>query len=246
MSYLVTALWIARIFIVYTLMVVFALCCSLHRFLKGRSLGQKFVFSVVLGNFFYIMLVLLWGLFHITSRYVLILSTLAIPAVLLYRNRQYIWQRYLEPVWIHLVRFLKRENSFRFTLRIFFRWAGRNLKKGMKAFFLAAGGICLNLFCLWDAARLSCIFFPLPTTLAPGLPILSYICIGLMKWITAIYSAMVSIHLVCMRFSIICMRYLIYRRRGLYCCLLRYRPSTFLQCCWFFSRRSADFGTHPI
>jgi len=135
---LVTALWIARIFIVYTLMVVILPCAVLHRFLKGRSLGQKFVFSVVLGNFFYIMLVLLWGLFHITSRYVLILSTLAIPAVLLYRNRQYIWQRYLEPVWIHLVRFLKRENSFRFTLRIFFRWAGRNLKKGMKAFFLAA------------------------------------------------------------------------------------------------------------
>ena len=135
---LVTALWIARIFIVYTLMVVILPCAVLHRFLKGRSLGQKFVFSVVLGNFFYIMLVLLWGLFHITSRYVLILSTLAIPAVLLYRSRQYIWQRYLEPVWIHLVRFLKRENSFRFTLRIFFRWAGRNLKKGMKAFFLAA------------------------------------------------------------------------------------------------------------
>lgn len=135
---LVTALWIARIFIVYTLMVVILPCAVLHRFLKGRNLGQKFVFSVVLGNFFYIMLVLLWGLFHITSRYVLILSTLAIPAVLLYRNRQYIWQRYLEPVWIHLVRFLKRENSFRFTLRIFFRWAGRNLKKGMKAFFLAA------------------------------------------------------------------------------------------------------------
>ena len=104
---LVTALWIARIFIVYTLMVVILPCAVLHRFLKGRNLGQKFVFSVVLGNFFYIMLVLLWGLFHITSRYVLILSTLAIPAVLLYRNRQYIWQRYLEPVWIHLVGFLK-------------------------------------------------------------------------------------------------------------------------------------------
>lgn len=134
----VTAWWIARIFIVYTLMVVVMPCAVLHRFLKGRSLGQKFVFSVVLGNFFYITLVLLWGLFHITNRYVLILSTLAIPAVLLYRSRQYVWQRYLEPVWIHLVRFLKRENSLRFTLRIFFRWAGRNLKRGMKAFFLAA------------------------------------------------------------------------------------------------------------
>lgn len=52
---LVTALWIARIFIVYTLMVVILPCAVLHRFLKGRSLGQKFVFSVVLGNFFYIM-----------------------------------------------------------------------------------------------------------------------------------------------------------------------------------------------
>ena len=118
---LVTALWIAKIFIIYTLMIVALPCAVMRGFLRGRSLEQKFIFSVVVGNFFYIMLVLLWGLFHITNRYVLIASTLAIPAVMLYRDRQRIWERYLKPVWIHLLRFFKRENSPRFTVRIFSR-----------------------------------------------------------------------------------------------------------------------------
>ena len=195
----------------YTLMVVILPCAVLHRFLKGRSLGPKGLSSVL---FWAISSTLCWSCSGTFSHHKQICpdpvhsgysgSSAASGTDNIYGSG------YLEPVWIHLVRFLKRENSFRFTLRIFFRWAGRNLKKGMKAFFLAARRNLFEFVLFVGCSSFILYFFSLPTTLAPRASILSYICIGLMKWITAIYSAMVSIHLVCMRFSIICMRYLIY------------------------------------
>lgn len=130
----VTAFWIVKLFIIYTLMVVVFPCLVLRPLLKGRSWTQKFVISVVAGNFFYIMLVQLWGLIHITNRYVLILSTLAIPAVLIFRSRKLIWEKHLNPAWIHIRRFAKRENSFRYSMRIFLRWIRRGLGRGLKCF----------------------------------------------------------------------------------------------------------------
>ena len=126
---LVTAAWIARIFILYTLMVVVLPYIVMRKFLRGRSLAQKFVFCVVAGNFFYIMIVLIWGLFHITNRYVLIGTTLVIPAVMLARNGRQIWERYLKQAWIHISRFIRRENSFRYTRRIFCRWLWKTFRK---------------------------------------------------------------------------------------------------------------------
>lgn len=126
---LVTAAWIARIFILYTLMVVVLPYIVMRKFLRGRSLAQKFVFCVVAGNFFYIMIVLIWGLFHITNRYVLIGTTLVIPAVMLARNGRQIWERYLKQAWIHISRFIRRENSFRYTRRIFCRWMWKTVRK---------------------------------------------------------------------------------------------------------------------
>lgn len=117
----VTALWIAKLFIIYTLMVVVLPGLIMRRLLKGRSWTQKFVFCVVAGNFFYIMLVLLWGLIHVTNRYVLIASTLAVPVVLLIRGRKELWERHLEKTWINVCRFARRENSFRYSMRLVFR-----------------------------------------------------------------------------------------------------------------------------
>lgn len=124
-----TALWIAKIFIIYAVMVVVLPNFVMRGFLRGKPLGQKFLFSVVFGNFFYIMLVLFWGLFHITNRYVLIVSTLLIPAVMLIRNREMIWERYLKVLYTAAQRFVRRENSLRFLLRAMLRWIGRGLRK---------------------------------------------------------------------------------------------------------------------
>ena len=130
----VTALWIAKLFIIYTLMVVVLPGLAMRRLLKGRSWTQKFVFSVVAGNFFYIMLVLLWGLIHVTNRYVLIASTLVVPAVSLIRGRKELWERHLEKVWVNVRRFARRENSFRYSMRLVFRWLGRKIRNLMKIF----------------------------------------------------------------------------------------------------------------
>lgn len=132
----VTALWIAKIFILYTLMVVVLPSLVMRRLLRGRSWTQKFVFSVVAGNFFYIMLVLLWGLIHVTNRYVLIASTLVIPAVMLIRRRNELWERHLKKVWINVRRFARRENSFRYSMRLIFRWGKGKIRKA----FREAGG----------------------------------------------------------------------------------------------------------
>lgn len=124
----VTALWIAKIFILYTFMVVILPYFVMRRLLIKRNWAQRLVITVVAGNFFYIMLVLFWGLFHVTNRYVLIASTLIIPAVLLIRMRKYVWERYLKKVWINAGRFIRRENSFRYTRRLFFRWLWTKIK----------------------------------------------------------------------------------------------------------------------
>ena len=125
---LVTAFWIAKIFIIYTVMVVVLPYFCMRKLLRDRSLTQKLVFSVIAGNFFYIMLVLLWGLLHITNRYVLIVSTLVIPVVLIFRSRNEIWENHLRQTCIHVKRFVKRENSFRYSMRIFFRWLGKKMR----------------------------------------------------------------------------------------------------------------------
>ena len=98
----VTAYWTAKIFILYTVLVLALPYLVLRKFLKGKSFTQKFIICVVFGNFFYITLVLLWGLFHITNRYVLALSTLLIPAAMVFRIRREIWERYLRRVWVCL------------------------------------------------------------------------------------------------------------------------------------------------
>lgn len=153
----VTALWIGKIFILYTLMVVVLPYFVMRSFLKGRSLSQKFLICVVAGNFFYIMLVLLWGLLHITNRYVLIGTTLVLPVMLIVKNSRRIWEKYLKQIWIHLCRFLKRENSFRYTIRIFIRWGRKKLriagKKLWKLFQKNWGELILfigsSLFVIW-------------------------------------------------------------------------------------------------
>ena len=88
----VTTVWIAKIFIIYTLMVVVLPYFVMRKFLQGRSITQKFVFSIVAGNFFYIMIVLLWGLVHITNRYVLIATTFAIPVGMAVKGRKKLWE----------------------------------------------------------------------------------------------------------------------------------------------------------
>ncbi len=125
--HVVTVLWTVKIFLIYTLMAVGLPWLVMGRFLRGRSLSQKFVFSIVAGNFFYIMIVLLWGLLHITSRYVLIAATLLPPAAILFSRRQRIWERWLQPLVIHLKRLFRNENSLRYSRRLLFRWAGRRL-----------------------------------------------------------------------------------------------------------------------
>lgn len=154
---LVTAMWIAKIFVIYTLMVVIVPGIVMRRVLKGRSWSQKFVFTVVAGNFFYITLVLLWGLLHITNRYVLIFSTLVIPVILLVRAREELWEKHIKNTMIHIRRFLKRENSFRYSMRIFRRWLkhklGRSLKRFLrffvKHFFELAIFVGCSAFILW-------------------------------------------------------------------------------------------------
>ena len=109
MSYnVVTAWWIVKIFLIYTFMVVVLPYFVMRRFLKERSWTQKFVFSVVGGNFFYIMLVLLWGLLHITNRYVLIASTVVIPVIVLIRIRKELWEKHFNQTWVHVRRFFRR------------------------------------------------------------------------------------------------------------------------------------------
>lgn len=141
MSYnVVTAWWIVKIFLIYTFMVVVLPYFVMRRFLKERSWTQKFVFSVVGGNFFYIMLVLLWGLLHITNRYVLIASTVVIPVIVLIRIRKELWEKHFSQTWVHVRRFFRREISFRYGCRIFFRWICRKIRNGLKRAgrFLAA------------------------------------------------------------------------------------------------------------
>ncbi|MCC2255324.1 hypothetical protein LKD70_13005 [Ruminococcus sp. CLA-AA-H200] len=128
----VTTVWIAKIFIIYTLMVVVLPYFVMRKFLQGRSITQKFVFSIVAGNFFYIMIVLLWGLVHITNRYVLIATTFAIPVGMAVKGRKKLWEGHVRQTWIHLRRFIKRENSFRYSMRIFFRWLGREIKSALR------------------------------------------------------------------------------------------------------------------
>ena len=125
---LVTAMWIAKIFTIYTFMVVILPYFILRRVLKEKTWTQKFVFSVIAGNFFYIMLVLLLGLIHVTNRYVLIIFTLPVPVIMIVRARKVLWEDHCKETMIHIRRFLKRENSFRYSRRIFFRWAGRKIR----------------------------------------------------------------------------------------------------------------------
>lgn len=125
----VTALWIAKIFVLYTLMVVVLPYFVMRSFLKGRSLSQKFLICVVSGNFFYIMIVLLWGLLHITNRYVLIGTTLVLPFSVICRKRGEIWRKYLQSPWIYIRRLFNRENSFRFVLKRIVIWMKRTTKK---------------------------------------------------------------------------------------------------------------------
>ena len=126
---IVTAGWIAKIFLIYTLMVVILSLFVMRGFLEGRRLSQKFVFAVVWGNFFYIMLVQFWGLFHVSNRYVLLLSTLAVPGVLIFRDRKKVYELYLEKPIRYVARFVRRENSFRFLLSEFWRWLRRKIRR---------------------------------------------------------------------------------------------------------------------
>ena len=128
----VTAYWTAKIFILYTVLVLALPYLVLRKFLKGKSFTQKFIICVVFGNFFYITLVLLWGLFHITNRYVLALSTLLIPAAMVFRIRREIWERYLRRVWVCLGRFARRENSLRYIIKKAFRSLRRHFRSLMR------------------------------------------------------------------------------------------------------------------
>lgn len=128
----VTALWIGKIFILYTLMVVVLPYFVMRSFLKGRSLSQKFLICVVAGNFFYIMIVLLWGLLHITNRYVLIGTTLVLPVIVVCRDWRRIWERYLLSPWIYIRRLFKHENSLRYTLKKLIIWLKRTAKRLLK------------------------------------------------------------------------------------------------------------------
>lgn len=132
----VTMEWIGKIFILYTLMVLVLPYFVMRKFLRGRKMVEKFVFCVVGGNFFYIMLVLLWGVFHITNRYVLIVSTAILPVGILIKNRKKIWDEYFISTWIYFMRFVRRENSFHYILRKIIQWLTTKIKHFSKPLFL--------------------------------------------------------------------------------------------------------------
>lgn len=123
---LVTAGWIAKIFIIYGLMVLVAPCLLLRKILAGRTTAQKFVICVVAGNFFYITLVLALGLAHLTNRYVLIGATLIIPGIIGIRRRQQLIDLFWR-AWNNVFRLVRGENSLRFLARKFFCWSGNQI-----------------------------------------------------------------------------------------------------------------------
>lgn len=122
----VTAQWIVKILFLYSLMVLVLPYLVMRRYLRGKTTAQKFVICTVVGNFFYIMMVLGWGLLHITNRYVLIATTLVLPLWMLLRRRRRFVQG-LRPVWHYAVRFVRRENSFRFCVARLLQWLRRTL-----------------------------------------------------------------------------------------------------------------------
>lgn len=138
----VTMEWIGKIFILYTLMVLALPYFVMRNFLRGRRMTQKFVFCVVGGNFFCIMLVLFWGIFHITNRYVLIASTAVFPLGILLKIRKKIWEKYCVVFLTDFMRFIKRENSFHYILRKFFRWLVRKSKDlGRPLFYMVKNNL---------------------------------------------------------------------------------------------------------
>lgn len=120
---LVTAGWIAKIFIIYGLMVLAVPSLILRKTLAGRTTAQKYVICVVAGNFFYITLVLALGLVHLTNRYVLIGASLIIPAVIGIRRRQQLIELFWKG-WNNVFRLVRGENSLRFLTKKFICWTG--------------------------------------------------------------------------------------------------------------------------
>ncbi len=128
----VAVLWMIKLFLIYTLMVVVMPYIILRPILRGKAVSLQFLICVVFGNFYYMNMVLFCGLFHITSRAVYII-VLGIPFLIkiLWRGKQ-VKKRNRTPVEKALLGVVHGENSIKFCIY----QCLREMKKSIKKCFL--------------------------------------------------------------------------------------------------------------
>lgn len=125
----VAILWMIKLFLVYTFLVVIMPYIMLRPVLRGKAVSLQFLICVVFGNFYYINIVLFLGLFHISSGKVYLMVSL-IPFLLkLISMRKMLQKEYFTPLLKNITGMIHGEVSVKFCFYQFGRKVKRMIQK---------------------------------------------------------------------------------------------------------------------
>lgn len=121
------------IFATYTLVTLALPAVVLRKFLKGRSIAEQFLMSLVAGNFYVINIVFFVQLLHISNRWTLLLLTIVPPTIIWGHIQQVSLKRKWLDFWTQLRRFMQGKLGAH-TARYY---VGRWMEEKVRALFNA-------------------------------------------------------------------------------------------------------------
>lgn len=124
----VAVLWMIKLFLIYTLMVVIMPYILLRPILRGKAVSLQFLVCVVVGNFYYVNIVLFLGLVHITSGTVYLIAFLLPFFVKIIWMRRQIKEAYVIPFLKMAMGVVHGETSMKVCLYQFCGWLKKTIK----------------------------------------------------------------------------------------------------------------------
>lgn len=121
-----------KLFVVYGLLIVAVPAVALRPILRGKTLSQGYIICVVFSSFYYMNVVLVFGLLGLTQRIVMIGVTLLTVAIIIAVRWKRIRSVYFPKIkrgWETTVRIFKREVPLGLAIRQSVKRAGSRLKK---------------------------------------------------------------------------------------------------------------------
>lgn len=128
-----TLLWVIKVFFIYGTMIFVYPSVILKPILTGKSLSERFIINTVFGNFFYINIILVLGLFGLTERIFLVAATIIPLALRFFVLRSQIYMNVLLPCKKLFLGFIYEEISLKYILVFFVRKLKEITEKAAKS-----------------------------------------------------------------------------------------------------------------